>query len=144
MSIKALNLTATEKYELSFDDAKGTPEASTFTLRSLDSRVIGRIRDSSSTLTLDQSENELQTNVNMNEMNFQWVQFGLAGWTKFYDENSNAIDIAFVSETIGGYVYQVVSPAVMRLLPDIAITELADRIQKRNTMTKAEEKNSET
>lgn len=141
MAIKGVNLTSSEIIELSFDSAKGTPDATVFTIGTLDSRVIGRIRDNNSRLSLDRGEDELTTSVNANEMNFQWVMFGLRGWDRFFDDAGKLIPFSTSETTIGGRVYTVASSECLRNLDSESIREIADKIQGRNTMNKAEEKN---
>lgn len=141
MSIFGLDLSATEMYELSFDTAKGTPDATVFELATLDSRIMGRIRDETTTLTLDRSEAVVDTQVNTQEMRFKAAMYGLRGWTNLNTRAGKQIVFATSEVTIGGFPYQVADPALLRQLPSEAIQEIGERIISRNTVTADEAKN---
>ena len=138
MPIFGLSLDTTRTYELSFDPAKGTPEATQFTLGALDSRVMGRIRDNATSIMIDRDDESISTNVNAHEMRFQTCMFGLRGWKNFADANGNQIAFATSSVTVGSVPYTVVDPNVLKRLPEEALAELAEAIRDINVLTEAQ------
>lgn len=145
MAIKALRLTGTFDFQSSLDPAKDTPEASVFTLRVLDSRVMGQIRDSAMALgTADDMriDPRRSTILNVHESNFKTAQFGIVGWRNVQDENGNDLKFETVKRLVGSTTYDVADPEVLRQLPQEVIDEIALRIKEGNSVTAVEAKNS--
>lgn len=140
MSIIGLSLEATRPYQSRLDPAKGTDEATVFRLGTLDSRIMGKIRDLATTINVDpsQPDDEVETSINQNEVFFQTVSYGLKGWEKFKDKNGNDIEFATITRRHSGQVYQIVDPDKLKLLPQSIIVELAQEIQKDNEVSNAQ------
>lgn len=140
MAMHGLNLTKTFEYVSNLDPAKGTPteksDATIWKLGTLDSRVMGYLRDMSTKFTVSQANmtgenNSVETSVSQSEQDFETVRFGLKGWTNFKDEDEN--DIKFETKTKmlagSGKSYQAVTPELVSMIPGELITELATRIR---------------
>ncbi len=142
MAIIGLSLEATRDYESKFDPARGTPEATKFILGTLDSRVAGKLRDLATTVMVDPNkpDDEVATKINMEDVNFQTVQFG-ARWENLVDTNGNAIECNTKNRSLGGKSYKVVDPDTLRLIPMAVIRELADEIRKVNELDEDAAKN---
>lgn len=144
MPIKTLKLTGTFDHVSAFDDAKGTPEATVFNLRMLDSRVMGQLRDSATSYTSPNPEaidTRGATILNIHEANFKTTQFGIVGWRNLFDDEGNEIKFATVIRFIGSSKYDVCDPEILKTLPQSVIDELAVAIKNGNIVTKDEAKN---
>jgi hypothetical protein len=144
MPITILKLTGTKDVQSDFDSAKDTPEASVFTLRMLDSRVMGQIRDSALSLAQHDStrvDNRPATLLNTHESNFKMLQFGLVGWRNVFDANGDEVKFETVTRIVGQTQYTVADPDVLMALPQVVIDELAIKVKQMNTVTVEETKN---
>lgn len=144
MSIFGLDLDTTQEHELSFDPGKGTPDAVKWTLGTLDSRVMGRIRDESTTLNINRGEEIMLTTVNMNEMNFRTCMFGIKGWRNFTDRKGAPIAYATVTISLGGVPYTIVDPTVLKRVPAEALQEMGEIIRNGNKLDEVAAGNSAT
>jgi hypothetical protein len=150
MTIKTLNLTRQWDYASVYDDArdeegKVTAEATVFTLKQLDSRVVGQLRDSATSFVQadpTRIDSRPVTTINTHEANFKRVQFGCIGWRNMHDDAGNDIEFKTVKRSIGNSLYDVVDPDVLRLVPGEVIDELAIQIHQGQIVTKDEAKNS--
>lgn len=145
MSIRAINLTKTTDHVLSFDDAAGTDDATTFTIGALDSRVFSVIKDKATALPVSAFSNPegAMASLNMNQTNFEIVVFGLKGWKNFRDDQDKQIAYKTVHTQLGGRTYITIDPELVALLPEEAITELANKIMDFNVPSEEDRKNSE-
>lgn len=143
MPIIGISLSAEREYQSRFDPAKDTPEATVFSLGTLDSRVFGKLRDMATTIQVDPSrpEDEVSTTVNLNEINYATVQFGLKGWRNFRDATGNDIPFKTTRRAVGGSTYHVVDNDTLKRLPAAVISELADEIRRDNELTESAAKN---
>jgi hypothetical protein len=143
MAIKGLSLSDTRDYQSELDDARGTPEATTFKIGTLDSRVFGMIRDKATSISVDPNNpnGDVQTSINMNEVNFATVQYGLKGWSNFRDDRGNDIAFKTIKRSHGGASYDVVDPDLLKQVPSVVISELAEQIRADNEVPVAEAKN---
>lgn len=144
MPIKTLKLTGTFDKQSRFDPAKDTPEASVFTLRILDARVMGQIKDSALAYGAKDDtriDSRTATILNTHEANFKTAQFGIVAWRNVQDANGDDVKLATVKRIVGTTEYDVVDPDVLRTLPQDVIDELANYIKDGNIVTVAEVKN---
>lgn len=144
MPIKTLKLTGTFDVQSIHDPAKDTPEASVFTLRILDSRVMGQIRDSALSYAASDAaavDQRRTTVLNVHESNFKAVQFGLVGWRNVFDQDGNEVRLETVERYVGSSKYDVVDPEVLKTLPQVVIDELAQMVKDGNAVTADEVKN---
>lgn len=141
--IRGIKLDSTRNFVSSLDPDKGTDKATVFEIGSLDSRIMGRITDKATTMSINPNrpDEEVDTTVNASEVAFETVQYGLRGWKNFVDEDGNEIPFKTVKRNHGGTSYRVVDEEVLKLLPRAIIGELANEIRKDNELSEAEAKN---
>jgi hypothetical protein len=145
MAIKTLRLTGTFDYQSVQDPALNTPDATVFTLRVLDSRVMGQIRDSAMALgAADDSriDPRRSTILNVHESNFKTAQFGIVAWRNVQDADGNDVEFKTVKRVVGTTEYNVVDPELLKVLPQEVIDELALAVKDGNAVGKVEVKNS--
>jgi polyisoprenoid-binding protein YceI len=143
MPITGISLSAERAYESELDDAKGTPEATKFTLGTLDSRVYGRLKDSATSIHLDPSKAEEQsvtTTINSNDVAFNTVVYGLRGWENFMVDGE-PVKFKTAKRTHGQHSYTVADPELVKLIPQAVLLELAEQIRKDNDLDEDEAKN---
>jgi hypothetical protein len=143
MPIIGLTLDATKEYVSTLDSAKGTEEATVFVLGTLDSRVFGMLRDKGTTIHVDPNSpnDDVATSINMNEVAFQTVQYGLRGWRNLKDGKGEDIKFKTVKRNHGGQSYAVADPDVIKRLPQAIISELSEEIRRENELSADEAKN---
>lgn len=143
MSIIGLDLDATRVYELKRDPDRGTPEATRFTLGTIDSRVYGKIRDKSTAFKVDPKapDDEVETSINQEETNFETCQFGITHWDNFVDPKGVEIVFKTIKRNMKGKSYTIVDPEVLCRLPRADLSELATEISKENDVTEDDAKN---
>lgn len=145
MAIKALSLSKTWEFQDPDDPDFGTPEASTFILHALDSRVMARLKDGAARVLVDPNrpDDEVETIINMEDMNFQTVQFGCEGWDKVIDPEipNTLLDYETEPRRLGGKSYKIVSSEVLARIPLSTIRKMADDIRVKNELSETEAKN---
>jgi len=137
--ITGLNLDATEEFVSEFDPAKDVEggEVTKFTLATLDSRVMGHLRDRATRLSISptaKADDNVETEVSMNEVAFETVQFGLTGMAPFQDDQGIDIPFATQKRHLRGKSYVIASEVVINRLPMKIISEIADRLRKMNNL----------
>lgn len=144
MPIVGLNLEATRVYESKYDPDRGSPEATKFHIGTLDSRVSGKLKDMATTVKVDPKrlDDEVDTTINMEDVAFQTVQFGVVGWENLMDDAGNPIEFKTEGRRLSGKSYKIVHSEVLYLIPGAVIRELADEVGKANNLTEVQEKNS--
>jgi hypothetical protein len=139
MALKGLTLAETFDFQFDDDPGKGTPDATTFKLRTLDVTVTSHINDNSLSF-----EGETGTpSIKINQSHVERVRFGLCGWDNFQDQDGNHIDFRTVKRNLGGRSYEVAADECLNRLGMERIRELSEAIQKRNRVTRDEEKKSD-
>lgn len=146
MAIKALSLSHTWEFEDPDDPDFGTEEASKFTLRTLDSRVMAKLKDGAAKITVDPAHPEelAETSINMEEMNFQTVQFGCEDWTNVPDpdtKDKGLLKCELIPRRMGGKSYMIVDPEILCRIPLSTIRAMADDIRSQNELSEDERKN---
>jgi len=148
--IIGLSLDATREYVSDKDPAKGTEEeaekATVWIIGTMSSRVHGHLRDKMTSYRIDpdektRDEEGVETSVNLNDMRFQVVQFGLDGWRNFTDESGGQIEVKKVGRRLGQQSYQIIDPDVLARVPGVILRELYDVIRKQNDLEETEAKN---
>lgn len=143
MALKALSLSKSRIVESKYDPDKGTPDATKFTLGTLDSRVMGKLQDLVTTVAVDPTrpDDEVNTTINQQEFHFQVCQFGVQNIENLQDEGGNEIAFKTVGRRLGGHSYKIVDPEVLKLVPQAVIQEMAEAVMEDNQLTEAEAKN---
>jgi hypothetical protein len=143
MAIRALNIEASRKVQSKLDPDYGKDEASTFEVGTLDSRISGMLRDKATTVSVNPSalEEEVDTSINMSEVNFLTCMYGIRGWKNVKDRQGNELAFKTLSRMHGGKSYRVVDAELLKLIPQAVIEELAAEIKKDNEVTEPERKN---
>lgn len=137
--IIGLNLDQTLEFISKFDPDKGVEggNPTVFTLNTLDSRVMGHLRDLSTKMAINPSASktdDVETTIAMNDVAFQVVQFGLGGAAPFQDEEKHDIPFAKVKRHLRGKSYSIVSEEIVNRLPLNVIAELSDELRKLNNL----------
>ncbi|WP_349621640.1 hypothetical protein [Azospirillum argentinense] len=143
MAIRALSLTSTRRYESKYDPARGTPDATVFVIGTLDSRIYGRLRDLATRVNVDRNrpDDEVSTSVNLAEVAYETVAYGLRGIERFVDDAGDEVRFRTKRRYHGGQHYDAVDDEVLKQLPQQVISELAEEIGRDNELTEAEAKN---
>ncbi len=136
--ITGLSLDTTQEFVSEFDPAKGLTEGNPtlFTLLTLDSRVMGHLRDKATRMKINPKapDDDVETEVAMNEVSFEVVQFGLGGIAPFEDGKGNEIVFKTMKRNLRGKSYTIASDLVISLLPIKVISELATELRKMNNL----------
>lgn len=143
MALKGLNLTETRKVASKYDTEEDQNERTLFEIGTLDSRIAAMLRDKGTTVTVNPAamSDEVDSQINMNIVNFEACVYGLKGWERFRDENGDDIEFRTVKRNHGGVSYKVADPACVKLIPGAVIQELGQEIMKDNDLTEIEAKN---
>ena len=145
MSIKALSLSATWDFQDPADPDFGTPEATTFVLQCLDSRVMAKMKDGAATVRVDPSKPDdiAETSINMEEMNFNTAQFAIQGWENLHDPDKAGVMLehSTIGRRLGGVSYRIVDPEVLKRVPLSTIRKIAQDVRARNELSEDDEKN---
>lgn len=140
MAVKALSLTAVRPYQSKLDPEFGTDGATTFQIGTLDSRIMGKIKDMAASFTVDPNNpsDEVETSMNRNEVDFELCMYGIRGWKNFIDAAGNSVPYKSLTRHHSGTKYDVVDPDLLKTLPQAIIAELAAEISKDNEVSVAE------
>jgi len=143
MAIKALSLTNTWKFQDPSDPDFGQENASTFTLCSLDSRVMAKLKDGATKIGIDPTRPDdiAETSINVEDMNFQTVQFGCEDWDNVPDPDTNELlKYDTIARRLGGKSYKIVDPDVLCRIPLSTIRKMAEDIRDKNELSEADAK----
>ena len=141
MAIKGLNLAATRQFLSKFDDGD---DPTVWEIGVLDSRTVGVIRDKALGIKVDQSnlDGNVETSIKQHEMNFNFVQFGVKGYSNLQDHSGTVLPYKTVKFQVGGgKAYKILDPEVLKVIPSAVIDELANEVLKDNEFTEVDEKN---
>lgn len=143
MAVKALNITDTKEFISKHDDARTEADGATvWVIGALDSATMGRIRDSSTVVSMggdDAEDGRFETAVAMNRMNAEAVAAGLRGFRNFLDPvTSDAVTYKTVERDFPGGKRRVVHPDVMRVIPLDVIADLAAAVRGFNEAAEGE------
>ena len=137
--IIGLNLDQSEEFVSEFDPDKNKPDGNPtkFKLLTLDSRVMGHLRDRATRMKVSPNagpNDDVETEVAMNEVAFETVQFGLGGITPFQTESGEDIQWKTVKRNLRGKSYEIASDIVINRLPMRVITEISNRLRVMNNL----------
>lgn len=143
MAIIGLTLAAEEAFQSDYDTKKGSKEATNFMLGTIDSRVMGRLRDDATSFAVNPSapEEEVDVSVGQNTLFYLACQFGIKGWTQFRDKDGNDIPFRTQKRNMGGKSYTIVADEVLSRIPQPILAEIGEKIISLNEVTADEEKN---
>ncbi len=143
MAIRGLSIGRTWPVQSKYDPDKDTDDASVFTLQTLDSRVMGHLRDGITKVMVDANkpDDKAETQINMQGLNFETCQFGIEGWKNVLDDDGNEIEHRTVKKRLGGKDYQIIPTEVLCRLPGAVISEMSDLIRKDNELDEDETEN---
>jgi hypothetical protein len=142
-----LNINATREYVSKLDPDKGTAKETVFTLGTLDTYVMGRVRDKLTTIesvTFAGTDAVPATQLQIHASRIEACRFGIRGWKNLVDENGKEIEFKTDTITVGFKRYEVVKEDLLKIIPLDVLLELADVILKDNTVTEKEVGNSES
>ena len=144
MSLVGLRADATREFQSSHDPAKGTDDATVFTLGTLTARVQVFLRDQATKFKPDpENPDKVIADFLPNSAAYETVRFGLRGWRNFKDEKGNDLPFKTVKKNLGGREYEFVSEESIELLHADIIRELSEELSKLNNLSEEQSKNSE-
>lgn len=140
MALKGLSLAAQFKFVSKYDTGD---DPTVFEYGALDSRIAAMLRDKGTTITVNPAamEDEVDSQINANKVNFDAVVYGCRGWSNFKDEAGNDIPFRTLKRNHGGVSYTVADPAVVMLIPNAVIQEFGQKIMADNDMSADDVKN---
>lgn len=143
MAIVGITLSASVDFQSSFDPNKGQKEATTFKLATLDSRIMGKLRDDATSFSVNPSapEDEVDVSVGQNELFYLACQFGIKGWTNLKDEDGNDIRYRTRKRNVAGRSYEIVDDLVLGRIPQPVLVEIGQKIIELNDVSEEEAKN---
>lgn len=137
MAIRALNLHNTQTKSHPADKEDPT----LWQIGVLDSRVLGIIEDKATSITIDNTDLDGETGVQMaaNAVAYAIAQFGLRGFTNFTNDDG---EVVFETErkVLGGKPYEVVKSSILETIPSDVVKWLASEVKALNTLTQSEGK----
>lgn len=151
MAIRVLPLGSTKVVELSSDPDKGTANATRFTIRCLDSRQIGWLKDKFVTFSAADAatggngeeagsimDAEAKQHVPINDVAFATCSLGIAGWENLFDADGKAVEFKETPFRLGSKTYQSVMPRLLNLINPADLSELRNHIDAFSAPTKEE------
>jgi hypothetical protein len=102
---------------------------------------MGHLRDLATRLKVNPNagpNDDVETTVEMNEVAFQTVQFGLGAVEPFQDADGNQILWKTQKRNLRGKSYEIVAEAVVNRLPLRVIAELSDKLRVLNNLGEEE------
>lgn len=129
--LQALNLAKTIEFQSDRDPAKGTDQATVFTIGALSSRVASMLRDKSTRFSGDLGKAEgMMTEIRMNETAFELVRFGLRGLRNYQAADGTLIEFKTEDYQLGNTTCKVVAKEIMEVIDLETIRELAEQVGK--------------
>jgi hypothetical protein len=142
MAIKALTLSSVKVIESDGDPAKGSADATKFTIGAIDAFVSAYVLDRTLTFTENDAGGVAIAQVKMGEANLEAVRFGLRGWENFKDDRGNDLPFATADRIVMGRKYVAVTDDCLALLGQELVRELATSIRTINEVTADDAKKS--
>jgi hypothetical protein len=112
-----------------------------FSLQTLDSRVMGHLRDRSTRMSVKPGagpDDSVDTEIAMNEVAFETVQFGLTGIEGLVDQHNTPIAFKTQKRHLRGKSYEIAHEDIISRLPMKVIAELSGELRKLNNMGEEE------
>lgn len=139
MAITGITPFESFNYKLSSDPGEGD-EATYFKLGTLDKRVMAWIQDRHSSYTITE-DGRVDQRINTRSTLIDYMCAGVRGWTNFKDSKGNDIEYKTVTKSVNGKRYEFLDDKVLLHFQEEWIVELADQINKINTLGVTETKN---
>lgn len=142
MAIIGLTLSAELSHQ-SVHDTAPVEDRTTFKLGTLDSRIMGKLRDDATSFAVNPlaPEDEVDVSVGQNTLYYLACQFGIKGWSQFRDIDGNDIPYRTMKRNVAGRSYVIVADEVLRCVPQQVIAELGAKIIEQNDVTPEDVKN---
>lgn len=145
MALVGMRIGEEVRYQSTTDPDRGKPEATIFRLVTLSSRIMARVKDRALRFMQDEAQpGGASAEYLMNEMAYELVRHGLAGWENFKDGEGNDIPFTTKKVNVAGVDSHVVSEEAMSHLSLDLIQELAGELQRVNEPTEEGRKKSES
>lgn len=150
MAIKCLTLSDVRTVECDLDPDKGTENATKFKIGTLDSRIMGKLKDQSTSLGFGAAnfsgngvdpDADVDIQVDQNEMYFKACQFGLRGWSNLPDNDGNDLPFETYTRNVGGRNYPAVKDEILGRVPQAVIANIGAKIIAANEVSEGEAKN---
>jgi hypothetical protein len=135
MAIKALTLSSVKVIESDSDPARGSADATRFTIGAIDAFVSAYVVDRTLTFTENDAGGIALAQVKMSEANLEAVRFGLRGWENFKDGHGNDVPFTTADRIVMGKKYVTVADEGLALLSQDLVRELAAAIRTINEVT---------
>ena len=144
MAIKALTFGEQYDYISKLDpgiDEDNDEKATVWKLGVIDALLLADIEDDAYEFALsddggdDDAPKSTTTKLHINRRNVVLVQHGLRGWSNFVDDEGNEVKYKTKSVTRNGRATDVLSDALISLIPPLVIKELAEELLNKNSMT---------
>jgi hypothetical protein len=129
MAIKALTLSSVKVIESDSDPAKGSTDATRFTIGAIDAFVSAYVFDRTLTFTENDVGDVTLAQVKMSEANLEAVRFGLRGWENLKDGHGNDVPFTTADRIVMGKKYVTVADESLALLSQDLVRELAASIR---------------
>lgn len=142
MAIKALTLSSVKVIESDSDAAKGTADATRFTIGAIDAFVSAYVLDRTLTFTETDAGGIATAQVKMSEANLEAVRFGLRGWENFKDQSGNDVPFTTSDRIVMGKRYVAMADDCLALLNPELVRELAGAIRRINEVSPDDAKKS--
>ncbi len=141
--IVGLTLNSQVAYQSKSDPDYGTEKATTFQLGSLDSRIVGKLRDDATSFAVNPNapEEEVDVSIGQNELYYLACMFGLKGWTNLVDSDGNDIRYRTRKRNVAGRTYEVVDDMTLSRIPQGVLVELGREILEANEVSETDVKN---
>lgn len=143
MAIVGLTLSSEVAHQSKLDPDYGKENATTFKLGTLDSRIMGRLKDDATSFAVNPNapEEEVDVSIGQNELYYLACSFGLKGWTNLKDEEGSDIKYRTRKKNFAGRTYEVVDDGALARIPQPVLSELGAEIIRLNEISLADAKN---
>lgn len=128
--LKALDLSKTIIFESPRDPAKGTEEATKFTIGAIPSRVYAALKDSATTYRQDpNNQDDIKVDFRPNDIAKDMVRHGLKGIQNFCTDSGSVVEFKTKKTRIGNSEYDVLADEVLDVIDLDTIREIAQAIR---------------
>ena len=142
MAIRALTLSSVQVIESDSDPARGSADATKFTIGAIDAFVSAYVFDRTLTFSDSDAGGIAMAQVKMSEANLEAVRFGLRGWENFRDDRGNDVPFTTADRIVLGKRYVAVADECLAVLGQDLVRELANAIRRINEVTPDDAKKS--
>ncbi len=142
MAIRALTLSSVKVIEAENDPAKGSADATRFTIGAIDAFVSAYVFDRTLTFTENEAGGVATAQVRMSEANLEAVRFGLRGWENLKDDRGDDVPFTTADRIVMGKKYVTVADDGLARLSQDLVRELASAIRSINEVAPDDAKKS--